>query len=408
MLPEQPGCSGPVEALAKARRLRQEGKGQDSLPWLQAACADAEALAPEQAAEAWCLLAWEQRAQGEEGAAGHSLLRALHHQGDCQWALRGLDFHRFASEHLSELLPELERVVSQGHCLQPRAQLVLADWHHRVGDRRRAERFFRSLVGSQPETESEEAAAGEAAASERRPEALVIGAPKCGTTSLMAYLGAHPGVWTQPRKELHFFNNRWDWGPEWYADQFPPRRPGDPRVRLEGTPDYLQNPVVAERVKATLPNAKLIVVLREPVARALSWFHHQQRWGGLVGNPTEVISQELENLNALPAAALRNLGWRAPNCLAGSLYEKHLMSWTIHFSPENLLLLRFEDLRRNPRQVTRRTLAFLGLNPDDLPTDSRFPVLNSAPDPYPRLDSGLSQHCRQTLLAGAHQLWGQI
>lgn len=367
-------------------------------PLIASVPAEAQALPAEQAATAWCLLGLRQRAQGEEGPAAHSFLRALQHQGDCEQALWALDFHRFTPELLAELLPGLDALVSQGQCRHPRALEVLADWHHQVGDRPKAERFFRALAG-EPSGDP---------AGERRPEALVIGAPKCGTTSLMAYLGAHPQVWAQPRKELHFFDNRWHWGPQWYAEQFPPRRPGGPRVRMEGTPDYLQHRVIAERVSQTLPEVRLIVVLREPVERALSWYHHQRRWGGLTGSAEAVIARELEEINALPAEERRALGWRAPNCLAGSLYDEQLVYWGRHFSSEKMLLLHFEDLRRNPGQATRRALAFLDLDPDELPAQTSFPVLNRAPEPYPPLDSGLAQLCRQTLLAGAHQLWGRL
>ena len=398
--------SEPAEALARAQQLLREGKSHEARPWLQAACTDAQALPAEQAAATWCLLGLQQREQGEEGPAGHSFLRALQYQGDCEQALWALDFHRYTPELLTELLPGLDAVVSQGQCHHPRALQVLADWHHQVGDRPMAERFFRALAGDRGGSPG--GGPGGSPAGERRPEALVIGAPKCGTTSLMAYLGAHPQVWTQPRKELHFFDNRWHWGPQWYAEQFPARRPGGPLVRLEGTPDYLQHRVIAERVRQTLPDAKLIVVLREPVARALSWYHHQRRWGGLTGSAEEVIARELDGINALPAAERLALGWRAPNCLAGSLYDEQLLSWKQHFPSKKLLLLQFEDLCRNPDLATRRALAFLGLDPDELPDHATFPVLNRASEPYPPLDPGLAQLCRQTLLAGAHRLWGHL
>lgn len=166
--------------------------------------------------------------------------------------------------------------------------------------------------------------------------------------------------------------------------------------------------MIAERVRQTLPDVQLIVVLREPVARALSWYHHQKRWGGLTGSAEEVIGRELEEINALPAAERLGLGWRAPNCLAGSLYDEQLLSWKQHFPNKKLLLLQFEDLRRNPGHATRRALAFLGLDPEELPAHARFPVLNRASEPYPALDPGLAQLCRQTLLAGAHRLWGHL
>ena len=195
--------SEPAEALARAQQLLREGKSHEARPWLQAACTDAQALPAEQAAATWCLLGLQQREQGEEGPAGHSFLRALQYQGDCEQALWALDFHRYTPELLAELLPGLDALVSQGQCHHPRALQVLADWHHQVGDRPMAERFFRALAGDRGGSPGggPGGSPGGSPAGERRPEALVIGAPKCGTTSLMAYLGAHPQVWTQPRKE---------------------------------------------------------------------------------------------------------------------------------------------------------------------------------------------------------------
>lgn len=70
--------------------------------------------------------------------------------------------------------------------------------------------------------------------------------------------------------------------------------------------------------------------------------------------------------------------------------------------------MQFEALRQNPRLAVRRALIFLGLDPDELPAETPFPVLNGATEPYPTLDSGLAQLCRQTLLAEAHQLWGHL
>jgi Sulfotransferase domain len=353
-----------------------------------------------QAAEAWCLLGQQLRSRGRQRQAARAFLRALRRHDDCQSALRALDFHRFSDDDLRALLPELDRLVRSGICRQPRAQLVLADWHHQVGDRALARRFYQGLLAA--------GEAGEEDDPDRRPDALVIGAPKCGTTSLMAYLGNHPQLWCQPRKELHFFNNRWDWGMAWYRQQFPCRRATAGKVRLEATPDYLQAPQIAERVAATLPGVKLIVLLREPLARALSWYHHQRRWAGLAGSAEEVIGRELEALERLPAGELEALGWRAPNCLAGSLYDLQLRSWTLRFPPENLLMVSFEQLCSHPAHTLRTLLNFLDLSPTSAFRDQPFPLLNSSPLPYPKLAPGLAQHCRHTILRGALKLWCQL
>jgi len=387
-------------ALRRGRDLWQQACADQAEAPLQSACLAEEELTAAQAAEAWCLLGLVQRQQGRPREAGHAFLRALRRQEDCQLALRSLYFQRYEDDDLRALLPDLDRLVRGGTAPRSRAQVVLADWHHRVGDRTLAQRFFRSLIG-------EEDGAGPEAG-DRRPDALLIGAPKCGTTSLMAYLKSHPGVWCQPRKELHFFNNRWTWGMEWYEDQFPARRAGRPRVRLEGTPDYLQDPAIPARVSSTLPGVKLIVLLREPLARALSWYHHQRRWGGLVGSAEQVIARELQELTALPEAELRGLGWRAPNCLAGSLYDIHIASWRLHFQRSDLLLVRSEQLFSDPRSTLAAVLSFLDLDPRELPDESSCPALNQAPDPYPPLAPWLAQHCRQTLLRQAHAIWSRL
>lgn len=359
------------------------------------------AASPQAAAQAWCLLGQQLRSRGKPRQAARAFLRALRRQHDCQSALRALDFHRFDDDDLRALLPELDQLVRSGTCQQPRAQLVLADWHHRVGDRSLAERFYQGLLGETGETN-----AGDDP--ERRPDALVIGAPKCGTTSLMGYLGHHPQLWCQPRKELHFFNNRWHWGLPWYREQFPRRGSIGGRVRLEATPDYLQAPEIPERVAATLPGVKLIMLLREPVARALSWYQHQRRWADLQGSAEAVISRELAELERLSSTELSRLGWRAPNCLAGSRYDVQIQLWRLHFPAERMLLLKFEQLHSHPSQVAELLCAFLDVSPARILREQPFPSLNAAPEPYPKLDPQLAQRCRHTILRGAHRLWCQL
>ena len=362
-----------------------------------------------QAAQACCLEGLERRQRGEPEEAGRAFLQALRHQGDCELALRALEFQAISDGLVAELLPQLEPLVRTGWIRHPRGRLLLADWQYRCGDRSEAQQLYRALWRS-PEEDRSHPSQGDSDqdAAARRPEALLIGAPKSGTTSLMAYLGAHPAVWSQPRKELHFFNNRWHWGLQWYQEQFPPRGEAGPWVRLEGTPDYLQHPLIPQRVQQTLPGVKLIVLLREPLARALSWLEHQRRWAGLQGSASELLEQEARELEALHPSELDQLGWRAPNALAGSLYDRQLQRWQGVVPERNLLLLRFEDLCLDPLAVTRRALAFLGVDPDLLPATTPFPRLNPAPHPYAGVPPAQAQRLRHTLLHGAHRLWSRL
>jgi hypothetical protein len=394
-LPPEPGFS-----VARVRSLWQQGCLQEAELELEALMGAERHLCDEEAAAAFCLLGQLRNSQGRGQAAGMAFLQALRRQHDCAMALRSLYFQRFDDDDLQELLPGLDQIVV-ARPSSTTAQILFADWHYRVGDRDLARRIFRSLYGCGTMTGAE----AEEQISERRPDALVIGAPKSGTTSLMKYLNAHPGIWCHPRKELHFFNNHFHWGTQWYADQFPKRAEIGGRLRLEATPDYLQGPDIPARVRAVLPGVKLIVVLREPVARALSWYHDQAHWSGQVGHGSEVIAAELRDLEALTATELASLGWRAPNCLAGSLYDIQLDRWRPCFSERDLLIVRFEQLCINPADTIDTIFGFLGLDAKRFPPHAEFPPYNQAAEPYGRLDPELAIRCRNTVLRRAHQLW---
>jgi hypothetical protein len=110
---------------------------------------------------------------------------------------------------------------------------------------------------------------------------LVVGAQRCGTSSLFKYLGAHPECGASIRKEARFFTEYYHEGTDWYRAHFPlsagrPRR----QIYFEATPDYLLDPRVPQRAKALLPeDFRIIALLRDPVERAYSHYWHNRRLG---------------------------------------------------------------------------------------------------------------------------------
>src|SRR4051794_28578727 len=107
----------------------------------------------------------------------------------------------------------------------------------------------------------------------RLPDFIVIGTTKGGTTSLWRYLSDHPDIFMPTRKELRFFSNneRWRQGVEWYARQF--EGAGEHQLVGEASPQYTswpRYPHVPERMASVVPNAKLIYLVRDPVARTAS------------------------------------------------------------------------------------------------------------------------------------------
>ncbi|WP_432479614.1 sulfotransferase domain-containing protein [Nocardioides sp. GXQ0305] len=109
------------------------------------------------------------------------------------------------------------------------------------------------------------------------PTFLIAGAQKCGTTSLAGAVRKHPEVHLSRRKELHFFDRRFDRGLDWYESQFTPKR-HHTQVG-EATPAYMYDAAARERLTKTLPDARIVIILRNPVDRAYSHYWHKRRLG---------------------------------------------------------------------------------------------------------------------------------
>lgn len=205
------------------------------------------------------------------------------------------------------------------------------------------------------------------------PDYLIIGAQRAGTSSLYSYLWAHPLVGKASTKELHFFDVRYDRGLAWYRRQFPTifareharLRHGSPLVTGEASPYYLFHPAVPDRVARDLPRVKLVVLLRDPVARAYSHYNHVRRRGFEPLSFEEAIELEHERVGHDPDAAEGD-GSRAHrrfSYLTRGLYAEQLERWSSRFPRDQMLVLCAEDLFENPAAVVAEVYEFLGLPP---------------------------------------------
>lgn len=112
------------------------------------------------------------------------------------------------------------------------------------------------------------------------PDFLIVGAQKAGTTSLLSYLGQHPDVTPGFNKEPRYFTSFYKHPLSVYRSNFPLQSALLPdRVTGEATPYYLFHPEVPKRVQATLPDAKIIILLRNPVDRCISHYFHEKKYG---------------------------------------------------------------------------------------------------------------------------------
>ena len=207
----------------------------------------------------------------------------------------------------------------------------------------------------------------------RLPDFLGLGVQKGGTTTLQRLLELHPGAFLPVAKELHYFSLHFAAGEAWYRAQFAAARPEQRCGEI--TPYYVFHPQAPDRVQALLPRARLIVLLRDPVERALSQYFHSRRLG-LEDLPLEAaLAAESERLKGaqelLRAPEGRHRSHQEHSYLSRSRYEEQLPRWQVLFPTEQLLVLRSEDLFEQPQGVWDRVLGFLKLNPVPLPELAR-------------------------------------
>jgi len=193
---------------------------------------------------------------------------------------------------------------------------------------------------------------------------------KGGTSSLYGYLKGHPDTLPSIRKEVHFFDLNYARGVGWYRAHFPISMGG---LAYEASPYYLFHPHVPARCHALLPEAKLLVLLRDPVARAWSHYRHEVRAGreerelevALDAEPREV-GADAERLELDPGYYGHHHHRFA--YLARGRYAEQLERWFAVYPRERILVLRSEELFRQTEATFARVLEFLGLRPWRPPT----------------------------------------
>lgn len=200
----------------------------------------------------------------------------------------------------------------------------------------------------------------------RLPDFMVIGAQRCGTTSLFNYLSAHPDVTPSLGKEVHFFTRHWGCGIRWYRAHFPPC--ASPTTTFEATPYYLFHPHAPWRAAQVLPHARMIVLLRDPIARAVSHYRHNLALGNEHMSFADAIAAEHDRTAAEFQRMLDDPGYESTavqrySYVGRGRYAEQLERWFSAFPPERFLLLRTEELEHDAARVVARALEFLGLRP---------------------------------------------
>jgi hypothetical protein len=181
------------------------------------------------------------------------------------------------------------------------------------------------------------------------PNLFIVGAAKCGTTSLHHYLDQHPDVSMSSDKEPGVFSER---PPAKRHDDYDGLIDCDARVRGDSSTAYSRYPVegdAAARIHAAVPDAKLIYLVREPVERTLSDYVHQ-------------VARGLEDRSM--DEALGNFTDPDNFYVTSSRYGLQVSRYLEHFPASSLLVLEQSELRDRRAETIRTVFEFVGVDPD--------------------------------------------
>lgn len=177
-----------------------------------------------------------------------------------------------------------------------------------------------------------------------KPNFLVLGAPKCGTTWLHICLAEHPEIYLPKAKEIHFFSydNLYAKGNGWYESFFPDTL--TEKAIGECSPSYLSAPKASQRIHEYLPDAQLICLLRNPIERAYSHYCMDLRTG------------------RAPQDMSVGLGANSPYVKWGLYYEQ-ISQYRQLFPSNQLKILLFDQLKRQPSELLKEIYQFLNVDP---------------------------------------------
>nr|AIF11053.1 putative deacetylase sulfotransferase [uncultured marine thaumarchaeote KM3_48_E01] len=231
------------------------------------------------------------------------------------------------------------------------------------------------------------------ASSRALPNFIVIGAVRCGTTSLYQNICEHPCVLGAKQDEIGFFDSNYHLGVDWYKSFFP-RNSQLQKLKVkkgfaitgEDTPFYFWNKLAVERIFQLIPNCRLITILRNPVDRAYSNYQLSIRRGSEKFSFEKAIDIEKEVLDNEGIYTdnqidLNKFSQPRSNLVKGWYYEQ-LKLWLDRFPEEQILVISTEELETNPQKTMKRVFQFLKLPEHNL---KKFQKLKLAQ--YEQMDS---------------------
>lgn len=208
------------------------------------------------------------------------------------------------------------------------------------------------------------------------PAFLIAGTQRGGTTFLYDLLLQHPAVYPALVKEVHYFDRHYANGEAWYRANFSPHLAANgsepAQITGESTPCYLYHPHAPKRVAELVPDARIIILLRNPVQRAYSHYNLMREFGIETLSFEDALRAEPERI----AEDARRLGedenyfgrMRARySYVDRGKYIEQVPRWFDYFPASQILILQSEAMYADPPATARQVAEFLGLPDWDPP-----------------------------------------
>ena len=204
------------------------------------------------------------------------------------------------------------------------------------------------------------------------PDFLVIGAKRCGTTSLFYHLPEHPCISKSPHDNMGFFNDNFHLGVNWYKSFFPTiftrnkiKSEFGNFLAFDVTTTYMEEESTANNVYQIKPNMKIIVILRNPVDRAYSQYHLNLREkaekrsfeDAMEENMNELNKESYERYEIKPKFSVEE-----NNYLKKGLYAQQLRHWLNIFPMESMLILSTDEFESNQQVIYNKIFEFLNIS----------------------------------------------
>ena len=231
------------------------------------------------------------------------------------------------------------------------------------------------------------------------PDFIIIGVQKCGTTSLYEYMTKHPEIKAAITKQPHYFDANYEKNLVWYKAHFPTKIKKIFNTKIlkkqlltgEASTDYINHPLVPKRIKNIIPNVKIIIILRDPVKRTYSHYQMNKK----IGIENQPIMQALKNdLNQFEEREKEVLEkdifysdyFKRFQYLGRGEYARQIKKWEEFFPKNQILILKLEDLEKDPQKVLNDIFKFLKLNEKKI---EKFTKINVGK--YEKMEEGVKK-----------------